>query len=225
MEIAMAAAGFSAARRTKCVGPWALASIAGHRRQAHWGALGVERLPGMLEGRSAREATLPLAAPSEGNDIVSDYRGTGLTLGRHPVALLRRKLDRLRVVRAAQLSELKSGLKVCVAGIVTHRQRPETASGVIFMSLKDEPGISNLIVWPSVQLRHRESVFGARMMVGPRGAAERNERRPCHCADDARLLALAGAHPDGFTRLQVTASNRSCTVSSSNGPKCRILCK
>jgi error-prone DNA polymerase len=58
----------------------ALASIAGHRRQAHWGALGVERLPGLLAGRSAREATLPFAAPSEGDNIVSDYRGMGLTL-------------------------------------------------------------------------------------------------------------------------------------------------
>jgi error-prone DNA polymerase len=96
---------------------------------------------------------------------VSDYRGMGLTLGRHPLALLRPKLDRLRVVRAAELNQLKSGLKVRVAGIVTHRQRPDTASGVIFMSLEDESGISNLIVWPSVQLRQRESVFGARMMV------------------------------------------------------------
>jgi error-prone DNA polymerase len=143
----------------------ALASIAGHRRQAHWGALGVEHLSGMLAGRSAREAALPFAPPSEGQDIVSDYRGMGLTLGRHPLALLRHKLDRLRVVRAAELNRLKSGLKVRVAGIVTHRQRPETASGVIFMSLEDETGISNLIVWPSVQVAQREAVFGAQMMV------------------------------------------------------------
>jgi error-prone DNA polymerase len=106
-----------------------------------------------------------LAAPSEGEDIVSDYRGTGLTLGRHPLALLRKKLDRIRVIRAAQLSELKSGVNVRVAGIVTHRQRPETASGVIFMSLEDETGISNLIVWPSVQIAQREPVFAAQMMV------------------------------------------------------------
>jgi error-prone DNA polymerase len=89
----------------------------------------------------------------------------GLTLGRHPLALLRKKLDRLQVRRAAELSTLRSGLKVRVAGIVTHRQRPETASGVIFMSLEDETGISNLIVWPSVQLSQREALFSARMMV------------------------------------------------------------
>jgi len=143
----------------------ALASVAGHRRLAHWGALGVERLPGMLVGRSAREESLPFSPPSEGEDIVSDYRGMGLTLGRHPLALLRKKLDRLQVRRAAELSTLRSGLKVRVAGIVTHRQRPETASGVIFMSLEDETGISNLIVWPSVQLSEREALFSARMMV------------------------------------------------------------
>ena len=143
----------------------ALASVAGHRRLAHWGALGVERLPGILAGRSAREQSLAFSAPSEAEDIVSDYRGMGLTLGRHPIALLREKLDRLRVRRAAELSTLRSGLKVRVAGIVTHRQRPETASGVIFMSLEDETGISNLIVWPGVQESHREAVFGARLMV------------------------------------------------------------
>jgi error-prone DNA polymerase len=143
----------------------ALASITGHRRLAHWSALGVERLPGVLAGHSARERPLPFAAPSEGEDIVSDYRGMSLTLGRHPLALLRKKLDRIRVIRAAELSELKSGVNVRVAGIVTHRQRPETASGVIFMSLEDESGISNLIVWPSVQVAQREAVFGAQMMV------------------------------------------------------------
>src|ERR1700761_5439463 len=119
----------------------------------------------MLAGRSAREARLPFSAPTEGEDIVSDYRGMGLTLGRHPLALLRGKLDRLRVVRAGELGQLKSGLTVRVAGVVTHRQRPETASGVIFMSLEDESGISNLIVWPGVQHTYREPVFGGRLLV------------------------------------------------------------
>lgn len=143
----------------------ALATLAGHRRSAHWGAIGIERLPGVLAGTSAREKPLGLAAPTEGEDIVSDYRGMGLTLGRHPLALLRGKLNRLKAYRATDLATLKSGLKIRVAGIVTHRQRPETASGVIFMSLEDETGISNLIVWPSVQHSQREALFGARLMV------------------------------------------------------------
>jgi error-prone DNA polymerase len=120
-----------------CCAAGALASVAGHRRMAHWSAFGIERLPGMLAGSSAREQPLPMGAPTEAEDIIWDYRGTGLTLGRHPLALLRGKLNRLRAYRASDLGNLKSGLKVRVAGIVTHRQRPETASGVIFMSLED----------------------------------------------------------------------------------------
>jgi error-prone DNA polymerase len=89
----------------------------------------------------------------------------GLTLGRHPLALLRGKLNRLKAYRATDLATLQSGLKIRVAGIVTHRQRPETASGVIFMSLEDETGTINLIVWPSVQHSQREAVLGARLMV------------------------------------------------------------
>jgi error-prone DNA polymerase len=143
----------------------ALATLAGHRRSAHWGAIGIERLPGVLAGTSAREKPLGFAAPTEGEDIVADYRGMGLTLGRHPLALLRSKLDRLKAYRATDLATLQSGLKIRVAGIVTHRQRPETASGVIFMSLEDETGTINLIVWPSVQHSQREALFGARLMV------------------------------------------------------------
>jgi error-prone DNA polymerase len=143
----------------------ALATLAGHRRLAHWGAIGVERLPGALAGASARERPMGFAAPSEGEDIVADYRGMGLTLRRHPLALIRGKLRRLGVHRAADLAKLNSGITVRVAGIVTHRQRPETASGVVFMSLEDETGMTNLIVWPRVQQAQREAVFGARLMV------------------------------------------------------------
>jgi len=143
----------------------ALATLAGHRRLAHWGAIGVERLPGALAGASARERPMGFVAPSEGEDIVADYRGMGLTLRRHPLALIRGKLRRLGVHRAADLAKLNSGITVRVAGIVTHRQRPETASGVVFMSLEDETGMTNLIVWPRVQQTQRETVFGARLMV------------------------------------------------------------
>jgi error-prone DNA polymerase len=143
----------------------ALATLAGHRRLAHWGAIGVERLPGALAGASARERPMGFAAPSEGEDVVADYRGMGLTLRRHPLALIRGKLRRLGVYRAADLAKLNSGITVRVAGIVTHRQRPETASGVVFISLEDETGMSNLIVWPRVQQTQREAVFGARLMV------------------------------------------------------------
>jgi len=96
---------------------------------------------------------------------VADYRSLGLTLGRHPVELLRRKLEKLGVVRAVDLWEIENGKKVRVAGLVTHRQRPETASGVVFISLEDETGICNLIVWVAVQEQQREAIFGSRLMV------------------------------------------------------------
>lgn len=143
----------------------ALGSMAGHRGQAYWRALGIEALPDGLAGASAREDSLSLPRPTEGQDIVADYRSMGLTLGRHPLALLRKKLTRLKVVRSWDLREIPSGRTVRVAGIVTHRQRPETASGVIFMSLEDELGISNLIVWPGVQMAQREPIFGAQLLV------------------------------------------------------------
>jgi error-prone DNA polymerase len=143
----------------------ALNALAGHRRAAHWQAFGVERLPGALAGASAQEPGVILPQATEAQEIAADYAGLGLTLGRHPLALLRSRFDRLQVHRATDLQHLKSGRRVRVAGIVTHRQRPETASGVIFMSLEDETGISNLIVWPKIQTAQREAIFGARLII------------------------------------------------------------
>ncbi len=142
----------------------ALTALAGHRRSAQWSALGIEKLPGALRGKSAQETPLELPAPSEGETLVLDYRSLGLTLGRHPLALLRAKLARRHARRAADLAELGTGRRIRIAGIVTHRQHPETASGVIFMSIEDETGIANLIVWPSVHARFRQAVYTARMV-------------------------------------------------------------
>ena len=143
----------------------ALQSLAGHRRQAHWGALGTERLPGVLAGHAAKETAPTLPVPTEGQALVEDYRTLGLTLGRHPLALLRGRLERLRMRKAADLAGLTTGATVRVAGIVTHRQRPQTASGVVFISLEDETGIANLIVWPQLQERLREALFYSRLML------------------------------------------------------------
>lgn len=143
----------------------ALQSLSGHRRQARWDARGVEKLPGLLAGASAREKTIELTRPTEGQDIVADYRSLGLSLGRHPLALLRERLSRLRVCRATDLAGIPDGSRVRVAGLVTHRQRPETASGVLFVSIEDETGVSNLIVWPKILEQQRTPVLGARLMV------------------------------------------------------------
>jgi error-prone DNA polymerase len=143
----------------------ALQPLAGHRHAAHWAAAGVQRLDAVLENARLDEPRIALPAPSEGQALAADYRALGLTLGRHPLALLRQRLQRIRVVTAAELGAIENGRSVRVAGIVTHRQRPGTASGVVFVTLEDETGSSNLIIWPRVLERQREAVLGSSLMV------------------------------------------------------------
>ncbi len=149
----------------------ALAPLAGHRHGAAWDVAGVERLPpifavtGTGDGATFADTPSALAAPTEGQDIVADYRRVGLTLRRHPVALLRRQLEARRMLTAAAVAEAPHGRFVRVAGIVIGRQRPDTASGVVFVTLEDETGVVNVIVWRDVQERHRRALLGSRLMA------------------------------------------------------------
>lgn len=143
----------------------ALASLQPKRAAAVWNALGVERLPGMLAGHSAQESLLKFPVPTEGKEILIDYSTMGFTLGRHPLALLREQLRKLKVRESRELKTLKDGMLVRIAGIVTHRQRPETAKDVMFISLEDETGISNIVVWKQVQHSQRDAVLHASLMV------------------------------------------------------------
>jgi error-prone DNA polymerase len=103
---------------------------------------------------------------------VADYASLGLTLGRHPLALLRTRLARLRFSTAADLRSLPSGRPARAAGIVTGRQRPDTASGAVFVTLEDETGYVNVIVWRDLTERQRRELLGARLM-GVEGTLER----------------------------------------------------
>jgi error-prone DNA polymerase len=142
----------------------ALASLAGHRHRAAWQVAGVERpLPLMPEPRVAEGIPL-LRAPREGEDVVADYAHTGLTLRRHPLALLRSRLEARGVVPAARLRELPHGATVRTAGLVITRQRPGSAQGVTFVTLEDETGSINLIVWRDVAERQRRALLGSRLM-------------------------------------------------------------
>src|SRR6185436_2294295 len=96
-----------------------------------------------------------LSAPTEGEEIVADYASLGLTLGRHPLALLRARFDRLGLVCAEKLRERPHGSLIRAAGLVTCRQRPDTASGVIFVTLEDETGTVNVVVWANLAERQR----------------------------------------------------------------------
>jgi error-prone DNA polymerase len=151
----------------------ALASLAGHRRAAHWLSSGIEKDPPM--NMPASEELPRLAPPSEGEDIAADYRSLGLTLGRHPLALLRKVLFSKGFSTAENLNRLPHGSRVRSAGLVTCRQRPDTASGVVFVTLEDESGCVNVIVWRDLLARQRRELLGARLL-GVAGVLEREGR-------------------------------------------------
>ena len=143
----------------------ALESIAGHRHRASWNVAGVEMpLPLMPQPQLAEGIPL-LRAPREGEDIVADYAHAGLTLRRHPLALLRRRLEARGLLSAACLRELPNGASVRTAGLVITRQRPGSAQGVTFVTLEDETGYVNLIVWRDVAERQRQALVGSRLMA------------------------------------------------------------
>lgn len=149
-----------------------LRELTGNRHLAFWEVAGSEReLP--LAPRAARDEGTPLLAPpTEGQNIVADYRALGLTLGRHPVALLREKLGTDRVMPVAELQQVRHGAAVCIAGIVITRQRPGSASGVTFVTLEDETGHANLIVWERLGEKYRRELHEARLLEA-RGELQR----------------------------------------------------
>lgn len=105
-----------------------------------------------------------LKRPTEGQDIVSDYKSLGLTLERHPLALMRAHLRNVGYVPAATLRELENGRVLKVAGLVITKQRPGTASGVTFVTLEDETGHINVIVWKRIAEDQRDVLLNARLM-------------------------------------------------------------
>lgn len=110
------------------------------------------------------EATPLLKPPSLGQDVLADYASTRLTLRSHPLALLRDRLRRRGVTTAASLWQRRNGSIAQVAGLVICRQRPMTASGVTFVTLEDETGQVNLVVWPATALAQRKPLLKARLL-------------------------------------------------------------
>jgi len=142
----------------------ALHSLAGNRRQALWEAVGAEPDKDLLRATHVDEETPQLAPPSEGDEIIGDYRAQGLTLGRHPLALLRPALLDKRFLPAEVLNTFSDGQLARGAGIVTVRQRPGTANGVLFITIEDETGNVNVIVWPDLVEKFRREVLGASLL-------------------------------------------------------------
>ena len=143
----------------------ALAALAGHRHDAVWNIAGVERLPVLLAGSEFHEEAPALPTPTEGEDVTADYRRLGLTLGRHPIALLRPQLAARRLLTSEAIRAMPHGRLARTAGIVIGRQRPDTASGVVFVTLEDETGATNVIVWRDLGDRQRRELLGSRLMA------------------------------------------------------------
>ncbi len=143
----------------------ALARLAGHRHQAVWQAAAYRPMPEVLHNTRIDEPRLTLPAPSEAENLVADYARLGLTLGRHPMAMIREKLAALGVQPAGALAHFRHGQLARAAGLVTHRQRPATASGTLFISLEDDTGMINVIVWPDVLKRFYDAVLYSQLMM------------------------------------------------------------
>jgi error-prone DNA polymerase len=142
----------------------ALESISGDRHQAQWDLLGVEMLPGILQNASSIEPQLDLPVPSEGENTVADYMSLGLTLQRHPLSLLRERLKQQRIIDSKSWAAVPNGRMARIAGIVKVRQRPGTAKGVVFLTIEDEAGPVNVIVWDKVVKAFRKEVLNAQMV-------------------------------------------------------------
>ncbi len=153
----------------------ALKGLAGHRHRARWAVSGVETpLPLFAEIPQTVEPDVPIPLPKAAEDMLADYVSLGMTLGRHPLAFIRKKLAARRCVTSLELAKAPHGRGVRFAGIVRLRQRPETASGITFLTLEDEHGMVNALVWKRVAEEQRRAFLESRLMAID-GRLERNE--------------------------------------------------
>jgi len=143
----------------------ALRALSGHRRQQVWEASALKPAPPLLKAVPVEEDWLELPPAAEGEEVVFDYASTGLSLRRHPVALLRAQLAAMHLLSAAQMRDLPNGRLVRACGLVVMRQQPQTAKGVVFVTLEDETGSINVIVWKSLREQQRSELLYSRLMA------------------------------------------------------------
>jgi error-prone DNA polymerase len=142
----------------------ALRSLAGHRHRARWDVLAVESGTPLFGETQINEATPLLRMPREGEEIIADYESLSLTLRRHPLALIREQLTKRQVITAAEIANTPHGSDIYTAGLVIGRQRPGSAAGVVFVTLEDETGQINLVVWKSILERQRRELLDSRLL-------------------------------------------------------------
>ncbi|MGP1629965.1 MAG: error-prone DNA polymerase [Giesbergeria sp.] len=146
-------------------GAGALQSLAGHRRQQVWEAAALHAVPKLLHDAPVDEDVLELEPAKEGEEVLWDFASVGLTLRSHPMELLRPRLDRYRLKNSEELGQMPNGRLVRTAGIVTVRQQPQTANGTVFVSLEDEYGAIQVIVWRGVREAQRQVLLSARLLA------------------------------------------------------------
>jgi error-prone DNA polymerase len=150
----------------------ALIGLAGHRHRAQWAVTGVERHADLFAGTHVDEERVVLRPPTPSENVLADYAKIGLTLGTHPLQLLRGQLRARRFRTLAEAQAHANGAPVRVAGLISLRQRPGTASGVTFVTLEDESGWLNLIVWRDLAERQRRVLLESRL-VGVHGEIQK----------------------------------------------------
>jgi len=173
VDDAVGRAGLSRREAQRLAEAGAFGTLAAHRRAAFWQAAPARQSAPLFERAPPPEvAPPPLPPPHEAELVVADYATTGLTLHSHPLHFLRPHVAKLGGAPCSVLTRALSGARIAVAGLVLHRQKPGTASGVLFMTLEDESGSANVIVREREQQRHRSACIGGRLLL-VRGKVER----------------------------------------------------
>ncbi|WP_455211944.1 helix-hairpin-helix domain-containing protein [Kaarinaea lacus] len=143
----------------------ALKSLTGDRHQAFWQVAGTESGLALFPSPDFHETEVMLRKSTEGQDIVSDYATVGLTVGRHPLALLRQRLAKHKISTSLELWDRPNGVVAKAAGLVVCRQRPGSANNVMFVTLEDELGHTNVVVWPNIAEQQKKALLKARLLA------------------------------------------------------------
>jgi error-prone DNA polymerase len=181
----------------------ALQRLTGHRHQAQWELQAVEEQPPLFNASEAGRLRdgVALDAPNEVENLLADYQSLGLTLGRHPMAVIRHRSPFRDCRTARGLRGVRHGGFARVAGLVTNRQRPGSASGILFMTLEDETGTTNVVVWKDRVEQFRRVLLGGQLLE-IRGTLERSPEGIVHL-----VLGTALDHSDALAQLRVRARN------------------
>ena len=198
---ALARAGIPRAALVMLAEADALRGLGLDRRQGLWRVRGLEdAAPPLLAALDPPPGNAALPAMRTGEHVAADYQVTGLSLRAHPVRLLRRVLAGEGVASCAEATSRRDGAKVRLAGVVLVRQRPGSASGVVFATIEDETGVANIVIWPAVMERFRRAVLGSQVLEVT-GKVQRSEEGVVHVVADAladRTALLAMLETDGL---------------------------